>query len=53
MKRIIIIMGAALLYLGMQACTPQALDEVITPQACCGDDFGDPPPPPPPPPPGG
>ncbi|PKA82441.1 hypothetical protein ATE92_0570 [Ulvibacter sp. MAR_2010_11] len=52
MKNTIIILGAAMLYLGMQACTPQALEQVATPQACCGDDFN-PPPPPPPPPPGG
>ncbi|MBT0607889.1 hypothetical protein [Aequorivita echinoideorum] len=51
MKKIVFILCAVLLNMGLFSCTPQTLsEETKNTQACCGDD-GDLPPPPPPPPP--
>ena len=51
MKKIIVIICAVFLNLGLFSCTPQSLTDEVTPQACCGDDDPILPPPPPPPPP--
>lgn len=51
MKKLFLIILTGLLNFGFFSCTPETLaDEVITPQACCGEDGELPPPPPPPPP---
>jgi hypothetical protein len=52
MKQIFLIGIVVFHMVGLQSCSPEALNE-NSPQACCGDDIPILPPPPPPPPPGG
>ena len=50
MKKIVILLFTVFLNLGLYSCTPEVVEEEITPQACCDEDGNIPPPPPPPPP---
>jgi len=52
MRKIINTVFTGFLILGFYSCTPETIEEeIMTPQACCGDTLPIPPPPPPPPPP--